>query len=285
MKRVLALLGVLSLAAMFGVVPVTSAGAIPTTTPVVALFQTIDVPLFAIKGSAEVYVVHGLNLAGQTAQADRGTAVTVCANGAPLLSDLQFGDVAGPVSLLIGSTVAVKVFAGAGVDCASAATPVISQDVTVPDMHAVALVATSGPGPLTPALLPVELNVNPPEFCGNVPVSAPAAPAPIPDDGHMQVAHAAAAGTVSVTLDGTPKGTLAYGETNGQDLAPATYSVEAFLGATPIVGPANVVIDSCVSTIIYVVGNQTLPEAPKNPTTALPAAAAKATTASPEFTG
>ena len=68
--------------------------------------------------------------------------------------------------------------------------------VTVPDVLAAALVTTSGPDTLSPALLPVVLNVNAPEFCRSLPsgLSVPAGSIAA-DDGHMQAVHAAA-GTV-----------------------------------------------------------------------------------------
>ena len=49
---------------------------------------------------------------------------------------------------------------------------------------------------------------------------------------------------------------------------------------TPIVGPTDVTIESYMSTVVYVVGNQTLPETPTTP----PVAAA-ATAVTPSLTG
>jgi len=73
---------------------------------VVALLQTIELPLTKPpKDNTLIYVVHGLTLVGQSAQSDGGTAVTVCAGGDPLLTDFQFGDIAGPLELEIGTQI------------------------------------------------------------------------------------------------------------------------------------------------------------------------------------
>jgi len=269
--------------------PLSSAGGAATTSPYVALAQTIDVPPVNVtQGDTQVYLVHGLNLAGQHAQSDRGNAMTVCADGAALIADFQFGDISGPAPLASGSTVAIKVFIGAGVDCASTAPPFISQQVTVPAAEAVALVATSGPGTFTPALIPVVLNVTAPAGCALADAPKTAAPAQVQALGRIQAVHAAAAPTLTIDIAAAlAGGPLSYGETLDADLAPTgTYPVAAFLDpVTPVLAsPVLVDLKACTSTVVYVVGDQTLPE-PTTTTTAPPAPAAVAATAAPSFTG
>ena len=151
MKRVLGFLAALTLLATAAVVTTGSAGAQATATPVVPLIQDLELPLPLEEGTALVYVVHGLNLDGQTAQGDGGTAVTVCAGPDQLLTDFQFGDIAGPVPLPWGAAINITVTVGADVPCGTG-TPAITQAVTVPSEPAVSLVATAGPdsGSVTP---------------------------------------------------------------------------------------------------------------------------------------
>ena len=82
--------------------------------------------------TTDVFVVHGLNLDGQSAQADGGTNVTVCAGDAALIEDFEFGQIIGPVELPSGGAVPVVVYGGASVDCAApgGATALITQEVT-----------------------------------------------------------------------------------------------------------------------------------------------------------
>ena len=165
MKRVLGLLAASALIVTAGVATTGSAGAqAATATPVVPLIQRIDLPSDLEKGETPIYVVHGLNLDGQSAQSDGGTAVTVCAGGEQLLTDFQFGDIAGPVNLPVGADIPITVTVGADVPCGTG-TPAITQTVTVPDTESAALVATAGPdGAL--GLLPVILDVSDPaEIC------------------------------------------------------------------------------------------------------------------------
>ena len=68
--------------------------------------------------TTDVFVVHGLNLDGQSAQADGGTNVTVCAGDTALIQDFEFGQIIGPVALPSGSAVPISVYLGAEVDCA-----------------------------------------------------------------------------------------------------------------------------------------------------------------------
>jgi hypothetical protein len=280
MKRALGLLASMALALTAGVLTTGNAGAAATTTPVVPLFQNIELPSYpTTKGFTNVYVIHGLNLDGQDAQSDGGTNVTVCAGGAELIGDFEFGDVVGPVELEALSTVDIEVFLGAGVACDTAASPVIAQTVTVPEVLSAALVATSGPGTLAPELVPFVLDTDAPEGCLN------GVPAQLPD-GRLFAAHAAAAPEVSVLVDDGEVDTLAYGDSLDADLMADTYSVAVELGGTPIVGPADVEVGPCELVAVYVVGNQTLPDATTTttaPTTTTAAAAAAAAT--PRFTG
>ena len=289
MKRLLGIIGLASLVAAVGGLPLGSAGGAATTSPYVALVQTIDVPPVDVTpGDTQVYIVHGLNLAGQDAQSDRGNAVTVCADGATLDADFQFGDISGPAALAGSSTVAFEVFIGAGVDCASTAPPLITEQVTVPAAGAIALIATSGPGAFTPALAPVVLDVTAPAGCGPVDARVGADVSQVaPPPGRLQAVHAAAAPAMSIDIAATENGPISYGETLGQDLDPGTYAFAAFFDpVTPVLKSAvSAVVTSCGSTIVYIVGNQALPEPATTTTTATPAPPAVAATASPSFTG
>ncbi|MCU0309317.1 MAG: hypothetical protein MUE36_00030 [Acidimicrobiales bacterium] len=285
MKRILGVVAALTLVLTAGVVSTGSAGAQATSTPVVPLLQVIDLAevLEPVAGVADIYVVHGLNLDGQSAQGDGGTAVTVCADGDQLLTDFQFGDIAGPVALPWNAEVSVEVYVGADVACGSA-TPVITQAVTVPEVAAASLVATAGPG-AAPALLPVVLDVETPLGCGLIEVipeesfSSPQGDVP---EGRLGAVHAAAAGTVAATVDDKPLGDLGFGDSFFADIVAGTFSVEVTLGGTPIVGPLDVTVEPCTLAVAYVVGNQPL-AAPVVPPTEPPAAAA--VTARPAFTG
>lgn len=289
MKKALTILGATSLA-MLGVAAASSgASAAPTPTPVVAITQGFTVPYSApLAGKTDVYAVHGLNLAGQTSAAAGGTDVTVCANGAVLIADFQFGQVSPKVTLDTGSTVALTVFGGANQPCTSAS-PLITQSVTVPDVDAVALVATSGPGTFAPALTPIVLDVTTLPACTDAGAPTDAVVQP---DARLQAVHTAAAGPVTLAVDGsTLPGTLAFGETATNNVVENTYSVAVNLDGTPIVGPVDLTLGLCTGTIVYVVGNQTVPTptttttAPTTTTTTPPRTATVAVTASPRFTG
>ena len=104
-------------------------------------------------------------------------------------------------------------------------------------------------------------------------------------DARLGAVHAANAGTVALSIDGTTAGELSFGESLFADVPAAEYSIEVTLGGTPIVGPADIEVPPCTLTVVYVVGNQPIaPEpTPTTPTTRGPAAAA--VTAAPAFTG
>jgi hypothetical protein len=273
-----------------------SVGAATPTSPVVPLVQTIDLPLPPqAPATAKVWVVHGLNLDGQSAQSDGGTAVTVCVGGDQVLGDFQFGDIAGPLTLDSGATVDVDVFGGAGVPCDSPDDPLISESVMVPlGLPAVSLVATSGPGAFEPKLIGVGLITDAPPECGPIVVdpfepgglSAPAGNGFLPY-GRIQTAHAAAAGPVEVTGVGDDY-QLEFGSSQFETLPIGDYELTVTLDGAPIVGPLTVENQECVLTVGYVVGNQPLPEPPAPPTTTPtpePAPAAAAVAARPAFTG
>jgi hypothetical protein len=48
--------------------------------------------------ATELWIVHGLDLDGQTAQSDGGTNATLCAGNAEVVGDLEFGDIVGPIA-------------------------------------------------------------------------------------------------------------------------------------------------------------------------------------------
>lgn len=284
MKRVLGLLATTALVVSAGVLTTGSAGAQATATPVVPLVQVVDLPIPFVPNASQVFVVHGLNLDGQSAQTDGGTAVTVCAGGTQIISDFQFGDIAGPLPLPPGASIPITVTVGADVPCGTG-TPVISQIVTVTEDDAAALVATAGPDG-TLALLPVVLDVSPPRECE---IAQARANSPqgtlLPNyESRLGAVHAANAPTVAVSVDGTTAGELSFGETLFANVPAGTYSVEVTLDGTPIVGPADIDIPECTLTVVYVVGNQPV-AAPVTTTTTAPAPAAAAVTARPAFTG
>ncbi|MCU0311960.1 MAG: DUF4397 domain-containing protein [Acidimicrobiales bacterium] len=279
MKRLIGLATAGALLTGGALLGTTSAGAQATSTPVVPLIQTIDLPLNG--APVQVYVVHGLNLDGQSAQGDGGTAVTVCAGPDQLLTDFQFGDIAGPLSLPAGTEVPITVTVGADVPCGTG-TPAITQTVTVPDVAAASLVATAGPdGAL--ALLPVVLETETPRVCFPVPAGANTAQGEPIADARLGAVHAANAGQVAVSVDGTTAGELSFGESLFADVPGGSYSVEVTLGGTPIVGPADIPVDECTLTTVYVVGNQ--PIAGPEPVTPTEPPAAAAVAARPAFTG
>ena len=234
--------------------------------------------------TTDVYVLHGLNLDGQTAATDGGTPVTVCNDLKTIVADFQFGDVIGPLALPSDVEINLQVYDGV-VDCATIeATPIIFADV-IPTGAAVALVATSPPGlELAPELAAFPLDT----ACTKA------------GQGVLVAAHAAAAPEVDVQVNGTSAGMLTYGESLAAPLVAATYSVAVLLGGTPIVGPADVPVTNANLTGVFVVGNQPTSEtSPVVPlflnvklatceVPAVPAAAAAAAAATPAaatFTG
>jgi hypothetical protein len=297
MKRTLVFLSILLPFSGLQAIPIDAADAVGSVTPVVALVQTLNVPAAPADGMTNLYLVHGLNLAGQAAQIDGGTPMTVCVDGTQLNGDFEFGDIVGPVSLETGATVAVDVFSGATVDCAALATPVIRQDVTVPDVGVAALIATSSPGPLAPEILPVKLTVTAPDFCSIV-YPADVSPVTVADPGQsrLQAVHAAALPAVSVTLDDAPLADLNYGDTISDNLAPGTYSPAVLIDDKPVAAHDGLAIGSCTSAVIYVVGDLAVTDPPQTSTSAastttpparvLPATAtAPATATRATFTG
>ena len=278
MKRALGLLAATALLASGALALGTgSVGAAATTTPVVPLVQTVDLPADVPANTALVYAVHGLNLAGQTAQTDGGTAVTVCNGDTAIASDFQFGEIAGPLELPWGTAVNLKVFLGAGADC-TGTDPAITLATTIPEVPALALVATAGPGG-APELLPVVLAVEN-QFCG---VLVDPAPEAVATNATIQAVHAAAAGAVSVKLDALTIDGVEFGDSPSQEVVPGQYTVTVLLGTTTIVGPATLDLAGCTLTVVYVVGNQ--PIAEPTTTTTAPAPAAEAVAAAPAFTG
>ncbi len=151
------------------------------------------------------------------------------------------GDVVGPVPVPTGSDVAMKVYVGAGVDCAAPGAAVLVIDQTISSVPAgtVALVATAGPTSQGPELLAVPLD----DSCAEE------------GTGRLSGVHAANAPTVEVLVDGGAAGSIAYGEQVNADLAADTYSVEVDLSANPIVGPVDLPVDEAKHTVVYVVGN------------------------------
>lgn len=262
-----------------------SAGAATTTSPVVPLVQELSFPYPApVAGKTDVYAVHGLNLAGQTAQADRGTPVTVCAGGSVLIADFQFGDISPKVTLDSGSTVDIAVFAGANQPC-TGSNPLISQSVTVPMSPVVALVATSGPGTFKPLLWAYGLQVATPAGCEQAVTDRLSPQAVVPPDARLQAAHAAAADQVDVLVNDTSVGQLIYGEIISQDVVAGTYKVQVNLNGTAIVGPTDVTLAACQGKVLYVVGNQPLPESTTTTTTTAPQTGAGNQVVTPAFTG
>ncbi|MCP4435984.1 MAG: DUF4397 domain-containing protein [Actinomycetia bacterium] len=189
--------------------------------------------------TTDVYVVHGLNLDGQTAQTDGGTNVTVCANGAELIGDFEFGQIVGPTALTSGTAVDIVVYGGANVDCADPgqANALITQSVT-PTGGAVALVATSAANTL--ALTPYPLNSD------------------CVDEGSGRLTAAHASGDtpeVTVLVAGDPVGNLTFGNSLDADLPAASYDVQVNLGDTAVVGPASIPVAAQANTLVFVVGN------------------------------
>lgn len=218
---------------------------LPITVAAVAALALLVVPVTANAQSSppppttDVYVVHGLNLGGQSTQAAGGTSVTVCAGGEQLIEDFQFGQVVGPVRLPSGAAVQVAVYAGAGVECddPGSATLLIDQAVS-PSGAAVALVATSAAGEL--ALTPFALDVTcTPE-----------------GSGRLTAAHASGdTPQVSVVVDGAPAGNLTFGNSLSAVLSAGSPSVQVNLGETAVVPATDVPVAAQTNRLVFVVGN------------------------------
>ena len=191
------------------------------------------------QATTDVYVVHGLNLGGQTSQADGGTNVTVCANGGELIPNFQFGEIVGPTALTSDTAVNVTVYLNENIDCTApgGATELINQDVT-PTGGAVALVATSAGGDLALTAFPLD------DACS------------AEGSGRLTAAHASGdTGEVSVLVAGDPVGNLTFGNSLDADLPAADYPVQVDLGGTPVVGPADIPVTAQSNTLVFVVGN------------------------------
>jgi len=212
---------------------------------------TALVAAFALPSTAgaqdttDVWVVHGLNLAGQDSVEDGGTNVTVCAGNEALIPDFQFGAVVGPVALPSGEPVNIRVLGEGGADCADEdLVPIIDEEVT-PEGAAAALVAVSQDGTL--GLLAAELNVT----CAGE------------GEGRLTAVHASGdTGPVDVLVDGETLGTVAFAtETTGLSapLPAGAYEVEVRPEGEedPVVGPAEVPVAAGENTVVFVVGNIT----------------------------
>ena len=195
--------------------------------------------------TTDVYVVHGLNLDGQTSQEDGGTAVTVCAGSASLIPDFQFGDVVGPVPLPSGQAVSVQVYAGADNDCETPAGALLIDQTVTPTGAAFSVVATSFGDQLSPELIGGEIDT----ACVD------------PGLGVVQAVHAANAPEVdifSTDLDES-LGTLAYDESLALELDAGTYGIEVYIVAEPpvlVLGPLDLPVTAETVTVGYAVGNQ-----------------------------
>jgi hypothetical protein len=194
--------------------------------------------------TTDVYVVHGLNLDGQTAQGDGGTNVTVCADDAaePLIADFEFGQIIGPVALPSGSAVNIDVYVGASQDCETPpGSPLITADVT-PTGAAVALVANAA--------------TNSPDSDYSLTAFPLDASCTDAGNGRLTAAHASAdTGEVAVLVAGEPAGNLTFGNSLAAELAAGTYSVEVTLGGNPVVGPADIPVSAQNNQLVFVVGN------------------------------
>jgi hypothetical protein len=248
------------------------------------------------QATTDVYVVHGLNLDGQSSPDEGGTAVTVCSGEAALIEDFQFGEVVGPVPLTSGEAVPVQVYVGEVV-CATVdpTTALIDQSVT-PSGAAVAVVATSNGEQLDPELLPIPLDVD----CVDA------------GSGRAVAVHAANAPEVDVvnTDLGISVGTISYGEQISGQLPAGTYGIEVFVVGDPTDPVLEFDIEVAEGTVTagIAVGGQpaegegttpvlilplvipvdtcTTPTTAAPPTTATPTtAAAAAAAARPSFTG
>ncbi len=103
--------------------------------------------------TTDLYLVHGLNLAFQTSQDERGDPVTVCTGPTSLVPDLPFGDVAGPVPVPTGHDLSVQVYPTANVDCEAPPGPALIDQTVGPTATAYVALATSFGEQFAPELI------------------------------------------------------------------------------------------------------------------------------------
>ena len=204
----------------------------------------------------DVYLVHGLNLDGQTAPTDGGSNVTVCSGDTSLIPDFQFGDIVGPVPMTSGEAVDVQVYVGADNDCADPTGALLIDQTVTPDGAAMALVAASPPGDaLAPELAAFPLNV----ACFKA------------GQGSLTAAHASMGDPVDVLIDGTSIGTISYGESVTKALAAGNHQIDVPLasGGPSQVPPATVSVTAGVATVFFGVGFLPLPDESISPVTVI----------------
>lgn len=237
------------------------------------------VPLFAGRAGAadsSVYIVHGIP----------GVAVDVYAGGTDpankALTDFQYGDVAGPLSLPAGSLPVIVV--ATGDDPTVPGNQVINQTLDVPSGANLSVIADLSTG--SPALTPFENDLS-----------------AVPEgSSRVTVRHAADAPPVNVLVNGTVAiANLAPGAQASAVLPAGTYDVQVQLtDGTPLpaLSPGSVAIPAAKNVIVYATGsasNQSFPlglvqqviDVPTTPATTpttAPAAAA-GVAANPAMTG
>jgi hypothetical protein len=226
---------------------------------------------------SSIYIVHGIP----------GVAVDVYAGGtAPenkALTDFQFGDVAGPLSIPAGSLPVIVV--ATGDDPTVVGNQVINQTLDVPSGANVSVTADLVGG--TPVLTPFVNDLS-----------------AVPEgSSRVTVRHAADAPPVNVLVDGQVAiANLAAGAQASAVLPAGTYTVEVQLtDGTPLpaLSPGSVAIPAAKNVIVYATGSATpdsgfplglvqqvidVPTTPATAPTTAPAAAA-GVTASPAMTG
>lgn len=198
---------------------------------------------FAVPAGAQdttnVYVVHGLNLADQTAQIDGGSNVTVCADGEDLIDDVQFGQVVGPIGFETGVEASLSVYEGAGVDCAApgGAVELVASAFTLQGDAAAVVITSLGDDS---ALVLGELDVSCTE----------------PGEGrHAVLQTSGDTGEVDVLVDGESVGTASFPDGVVADVPAGTYSVEVTEADAAIVGPLDQVVDPQQLELMFIVGN------------------------------
>ena len=246
---------------------------------VLAAALALLVPFLSGRAGAadsSVYIVHGIP----------GVAVDVYAGGtAPAnkaLTDFQYGNTAGPLSIPAGSLPVVVV--ATGDDPTVPANQVINQTLTVPSGANLSVVAGLVGG--SPALT---------AFVNDV--------SAVPEgSSRVTVRHAADAPNVNVLVNGTVAiANLAPGKEASAVLPAGTYDVEVQLtDGTPLpaLSPGKVTIPAAKNVIVYATGSASnesfplglvqqvldVPTTPATTPTTAPAAAA-GVTASPAMTG
>ncbi len=253
------------------------------------------------QATTDVYVVHGLNLGGQSSPGEGGANVTVCSGDTTLIPDFQFGEVAGPLALPSGQSVPVQVYVNGAedpnpVDCADPQEDLLIDQTVTPGGAAVALVATANGEQFVPELLPVPLDVS----CVDA------------GTGRAVAVHAANAPTVDVvnTDLGVSVGTISYGEQISGPLPVGTYGIEVYVvdgppdpalafdfpvpdgvasigyavGGQPTASPEPTTSPLVIIPQTIAVGTCTTPATPA-PTSPPPTAAATTASAQPSFTG